>query len=95
MSQRGDWHATGVDQHISVEWQARATQRLTDRYGEARKRGRHLWVVTTAFFVTPPLADGAHLDIENLAAPPLVGCYVCEQVYRDGDEHTRCPGDPI
>lgn len=80
---------------IGPQLQRAAMERMTRRYANARGSGLHLWIVSVAYFVTVPLKEGAQLDHENMAYPPAVGCYICEQIYRQGMERQRCPGEPL
>lgn len=84
----------GVAQFVSPDRMIRMRAEFDRRYATALRHGTHLWVATVAFYVQPPIQDGTHLDVENLASEPAVGCYVCEEVYTDQLAARRCAGEP-
>lgn len=64
------------------------------------RSGDHYWIVPVVFRVACPAkfadasADPLVLDRENLVYVQSVGCFFCEEPYRNGMEHRRCPGEP-
>jgi hypothetical protein len=91
----GGWRHTGDKQEISADRQERLQARFDARVEEATAAHRHLWVATVPFFVTVPLDEGAVLDAENMAMPPMVGCYICERALPEiYDPAGRCSGEP-
>lgn len=65
------------------------------------RAGSHYWIAPVVFVVPQPrkLFDNANdgpflMDHENLVYAGPVGCFHCENEYRKGMEHRRCPGEP-
>lgn len=56
--------------------------------------GEHLWIMTCAFRVHPPVKPMALMDTENLINVAGPGCLVCEQVWTVELGALPCPGDP-
>jgi hypothetical protein len=86
---------------ITGEQAQALADRATRVEASAKRNRRHLWVATVVFRVDPPTgfntdpeSNTATLDVTNLFAPPMVGCFVCERAWFPGMQHTDCPGDP-
>jgi hypothetical protein len=57
--------------------------------------GEHLWIVLTAFRVTPREGPVHYdLDPENLVTVAPPGCYVCERKWSPQLAARPCPGNP-
>lgn len=56
--------------------------------------GKHLWIVTGLWKVTPTPVAKFILDTENLITIDGPGCFWCEQLYRPGAEAVPCKGHP-
>lgn len=78
-----------------------ANQRLSELEEQAKARGEHLWVVTSAFSISDDvarwLADGEDpaplLDHENLLSM-APGCFICEEPLTRRLYNRRCRGEP-
>lgn len=85
----------GPQQHITSDRLVHAEERTDRVLAAARLTGDHVWIATVAYLVTPPLEDGAILDVDNLMFRPAVGCYVCEEPWSPYLNRRRCKGDPV
>lgn len=72
--------------------QVSAAERFDARLELARKGGDHLWVAI-AYYTIDPTAQPFHLDLENLAGPPMIGCFRCEVAFEPRQLRRRCKGD--
>jgi hypothetical protein len=90
----GEWTATGQLTYVSAARATAAEARADAIIARARDRREHVWIAAVAFLVYPPVEGSAILDAENILGYPGIGCFICEAAYTDGDEHSRCPGDP-
>ncbi len=88
------WQRTGQDQHVTAARQEWNEARANDRIRLAELAGDHVWIASVAYFVDPPLIDGARLDADALLFRPAVGCWRCEEPWHPAMMHRRCKGDP-
>jgi hypothetical protein len=70
---------------------------VPDRLDEFDRPGRHLWTVTSMYYVADPEdavhgADPFHMDRENLILVAGVGCFKCEALYSATINLETCKG---
>jgi hypothetical protein len=96
------WHGTGSVQEANPTRQQNARAAFDKAYDYAVKAHEHLWIVTLAHHATENTLDAIDgtsgemplLDVDTLAFPPGVGCYVCEESYTRQLRRRRCKGEP-
>jgi hypothetical protein len=74
--------------------QLEALDRMAAALDRAEALGEHLWVAAVAYLVHPPMPEGYTLSARDLAGPPSVGCFRCEQSWDPWLAAGVCPGDP-
>jgi hypothetical protein len=89
------YEPTGMLQFIEGDYLRKVGKRTDLEIREAEQLHQHYWIVTVAYRPTElPLGDGHILDRDNIAFPPVVGCFICEAPWSEAENNRRCPGDP-
>jgi hypothetical protein len=58
-------------------------------------RGKHLWTMVAMFRIIDPakaVADGVHMDMENLLTIEGPGCFKCEKNFSPDEARRFCQG---
>lgn len=97
-----DWRPIGQAVEVTADRQLTAQAELERRRAAADAAHEHLWVVAVLYFAAPATLaalagesdDTAMLDGENIAMPPGVTCWICEEPYSKRVAHRKCRGEP-
>lgn len=102
MAERAAWMGTG-----NLQDAAGRTDRLDAEAAYAVKAGVHLWTAVVvhklgdsaldtyeAVESDDPSKGALILDVESLLNRPMVGCFVCGDLYEPRLRRRKCPGDP-
>jgi hypothetical protein len=97
------WVPTGEAVEVPSHRQLSALAELERRREAAARTSEHLWLVAVTYFASDQVLgaftdDDPHnlpmLDGENIAMPPGLVCWICEETYSTRIAHRKCRGEP-
>ena len=86
-------------EYVTAEDQRGAAARFKQREDQAKRLGNHLWIAVISYYVPEEkierLFKGDHSFMAaDMAVPPGIGCFVCEEEYSPHIALRRCKGEP-
>lgn len=85
-----EWSA-GPKIEVTGSAQLAGMKRAEEKLRLAELAGDHLWTVIVQYLVEDPAAP-LNLDSENMAGPPVLGCFRCEEEWSPRLATRRCKG---